>query len=756
MFDRLSRRQFVKITGGFVTGVTAAGSAPLIEILRANAANQAGYKVVGYFENWSQYRSGGGKFLPEQIDASLFTHINFAFGIFGFITKSVNPSNPSLTGNYTIEPVEWNDQTVLYPAIQKLKQKNPNLKTLLSIGGWSFNDPQDPNQIGTYTSNLFSQMAATSAGRQQFISSAIQYAKKYGFDGIDLDWEYPGYSGRGGKPEDIPNFLKLVEEFRSAISGNNLLLTMASPAIVPSGVPAQYHSNPQSYFKWLAECAQYFDWLNVMSYDYHGAFPNEKVTGMNAPLPEDSTLGGKFSVKNTVEAYLNAEIPTSKIVLGLPSYGRSFNVSSPLSLASNGPGKSYSSAGPAGVATGIPGILAYYEIADRIATGDLKRQWDQSTMTPYAYKSQNGEWISYDDAESIGYKTSYLIEQGLAGAMYWAIGLDKFQAGFPLIKTTKSILANPSSRPKLPAALVKIPKGPHSWMDKLSDSKKISKINIPGTHETCALYGIGAICQDRTLIEQLEAGIRFIDIRCRHFDNNFAIHHDKVYQNLNFHEGVRDVCIEFLKANPSEFIVMLIKPEYEETNNTRTFQETFDSYIEGNEEFWYFDDRIPTVKEVRGKIVLLSRFGGNKGIDALPWADNATFDIVKNGGTLKIQDEYKFNFFIDDTIGDSVLTGIGDILSPQNIAVGIGLMISSKWEKITNLLDRSKSDASDNWYINYTSAWSINGFSGVFANSINPQVYDYLGAENFSNRLGTFAMDFPDNNMINRIISLNK
>lgn len=285
-------------------------------------------------------------------------------------------------------------------------------------------------------------------------------------------------------------------------------------------------------------------------------------------------------------------------------------------------------------------------------------------------------------------------------------------------------------------------------MDKLTDSKKISKINIPGTHETCALYGIGAICQDRTLIEQLEAGIRFIDIRCRHFDNNFAIHHGNVYQNLNFHEGVRDVCIEFLKANPSEFIVMSIKKEYDEKNNTRTFQQTFDSYIKGNKEFWYFDDRIPTVKEVRGKIVLLSRFGGNEGIDASPWADNATFDIAKNGGTLKIQDEY--------SLDDTVTTVIVDILTPP-IFSGITLkVVNNKWEKIKNLLDRSKSDASDNWYINYTSAWSINAFPGVFADFINPQLYDYLGAENFSNRLGTFAMDFPDNNIINRIIDLNK
>jgi len=288
MFDEISRRQFVKLTGGFVVGAAAAGSTPLINVLTANAQNSTGYKIVGYFENWSQYRQGGGQFFPAQIDPSLYTHINFAFGIFGYISKGIDPNNPRLTGDYRIQPIEWNDQTVLYPEIQKLKQKNPNLKTLLSIGGWGFNDPQDPIQIGTYTYPLFSQMAASSAGRQQFINSAIEYAHKYGFDGIDLDWEYPAVTDRGGKPEDFDNFLTLLNEFRNAINsdsaGQKLLLTIASPAI-----PKGESKTSQEFFQWLAQCAGYLDWLNVMSYDYHGAFPDDKVTGVNAPLAEDST-----------------------------------------------------------------------------------------------------------------------------------------------------------------------------------------------------------------------------------------------------------------------------------------------------------------------------------------------------------------------------------------------------------------------------------------------------------------------------------
>jgi chitinase len=160
-------------------------------------------RLVGYFENWAQYRpAGNGQFFPDQIDPILFTHINFAFGLLGFVTWSVDPTanrtgDQRYTGDYTIQPIEWNDQCKLYPALQALKQRNPSLKTLLSIGGWSINSCDDmpasgnPHPYGPYTCQLFSKMASTPEGRSQFIKSAIAYAGKYGFDGIDIDWSTP-------------------------------------------------------------------------------------------------------------------------------------------------------------------------------------------------------------------------------------------------------------------------------------------------------------------------------------------------------------------------------------------------------------------------------------------------------------------------------------------------------------------------------------------------------------------------------------
>jgi chitinase len=409
-------------------------------------------RLIGYFENWAQYRPAGGKFLPAQIDPAHFTHINFAFGIFGFITRSVDPQNPRLTGDFTVQPVEWNDQTLLYPALQQLKQGNPALKTLLSIGGWSFNDPQDVNQIGTLTSGLFSQMASSSAGRQQFIESAIAYARNYGFDGIDIDWEYPGYAGRGGAPADLANFLALVTEFR-AMAGPGFLLSMAAPAVVPTGVPAEYHQDPASYYAWLAVCAQQLDWLNVMCYDYHGAFDDAAAvgTGVNAPLLRDSSPNGTFSIQATLAGYLGAGIPSDKLNLGMPTYGRTYTVSNPSQLGSDSaPGKPFSGPGPAGAATGTPGILAYYEIAGNTS---LVQNWDNATLTPYAYNAQTGLWISYDNPESLGYKISYALGHNLGGAMIWAIDNDAFASGSPLISSVKGILDNPASAPVIPDAV---------------------------------------------------------------------------------------------------------------------------------------------------------------------------------------------------------------------------------------------------------------------------------------------------------------
>jgi GH18 family chitinase len=120
------------------------------------------YRVVCYYTNWSQYRTGNAKFLPANIDPSLCTHIMFAFA--------------KLT-NGLLDMVEWNDQS-MYAAVEALRSQNPNLKVLLSVGGWNMG------------SGPFSDMAISTTARAAFVSSTVTFLQQYGFDGLDLDWVF--------------------------------------------------------------------------------------------------------------------------------------------------------------------------------------------------------------------------------------------------------------------------------------------------------------------------------------------------------------------------------------------------------------------------------------------------------------------------------------------------------------------------------------------------------------------------------------
>lgn len=174
-------------------------------------------RVVSYFDNWSQYHTAtlGGqscRFMPTNIDGSYVTNIMYAFAVFD--------------SNFNVKTFEWNDEE-LYSQVIAKKRQYPHIKVSLAIGGWNFN-------LHDETKHLYSEMASTKANRQKFIKSAIAFAHKYSFDGIDIDWEYPGWEEQGGQPRDTENFSLLLKEFREAIDADThatkLLFTVASPA----------------------------------------------------------------------------------------------------------------------------------------------------------------------------------------------------------------------------------------------------------------------------------------------------------------------------------------------------------------------------------------------------------------------------------------------------------------------------------------------------------------------------------------------
>ncbi len=182
----------------------------------------------------------------------------------------------------------------------------------------------------------------------------------------------------------------------------------------------------------------------------------------------------------------------------------------------------------------------------------------------------------------------------------------------------------------------------NDWMRVLDGRLRLSELSIPGTHDAGARFEPlpgTARCQSLTIAEQLASGVRFLDIRCRHLNDQFAIYHGIVDQQLRFEE-VLGATRDFLKANPSECVVMSILEESSASGATRSFEATFASYVAADAALWSLGDGIPALDQVRGKIVLLRRFRANApplGIDASRWPDNSSF----TSGRIKVQDIYR-------------------------------------------------------------------------------------------------------------------
>ncbi|WP_420707444.1 glycosyl hydrolase family 18 protein [Paenibacillus sp. 1001270B_150601_E10] len=422
---------------------------------KADAAAAAStYKSVGYFIEWAIYDQN---YQVEHIDGSQLTHLNYAFADVCWNGRHGNPSNakdnpnkqtwpckdsgvPTQTGNVPNGaivlgdpwadvnhddgiPLEWEECSKglcgNFYKLKQLKAKYPHLKTLLSVGGWTW-------------SNRFSDVAADPTARQNFANSAVNVIRTYGFDGIDVDWEYPvegGLTGNSARPEDKQNFTLLLQDVRAKLNqagsedGRTYLLTIATRA-------------NESYLRTteIAQVASIVDWMNIMTYDFHGDW--EQATNHNAPLysdPHDPSSSTGFYVDYAVKAYKQAGVPSDKIVLGLPFYGRGWK------NCAKGPNQDglYQACTPdynGDVAargtwdnyeTGSTGMFDYGDlIANMVNKNGYTRYWNDAAKVPYLYQPSTGTFISYEDLESISYKTAYIKSESLGGAMIWDISMD--------------------------------------------------------------------------------------------------------------------------------------------------------------------------------------------------------------------------------------------------------------------------------------------------------------------------------------------
>ncbi|KAI3506086.1 hypothetical protein L1887_28442 [Cichorium endivia] len=319
------------------------------------------------------------RYPASEIETSYFSHVYYAFVL-------------PFPKTYALE-IMPNDVENLLEFSNASTRWTPFANTVLSIGGGG----------GGALPGTFSQMASDQYSRTTFINSTIKVARDYNFDGVDLDWEFPS------NDNDMSNLGLLFKEWFEAIEYEANVtrrprLVLTSAVYYASNI--SFDGGPRLYP--IEAITQYVDWISPMCFDYHGSWEN--FTGLHTALYDPNT---DLSIDFGIRTWIRAGVPTQKIVMGLPLYGRTWSLADP----------QVNTVGARTIGTGPgSGLLVYSEVINFNMENNATVVFDNKMVSYYSYSGNS--WISYDDVRSIELKVRYAQSRALGGYFFWALGQD--------------------------------------------------------------------------------------------------------------------------------------------------------------------------------------------------------------------------------------------------------------------------------------------------------------------------------------------
>lgn len=391
-----------------------------LPLLCASVVSANTLMSVGYFNGGGDVTAGPGGDI-NKLDVRQITHLNYSFGL--VYNNEKDETNDALKDASKLHQI-WLSQKVQDDLLKipQLRKQNPNLKVLLSVGGWG--------------ARGFSGAAATKDTRAVFIQSAQEIIAKYGLDGIDLDWEYPVNGAWGlveSQPADRANFTALLTELRAAL-GHKKLLTIAVGANAES---------PKSWVD-VKAIAPSLDYINLMTYDmaYGTQYFNSNL--YDSTQWPTVAAADKYSADFVVNNYLAAGLKPSQMNLGIGFYGRvpkravepgidwtkADAQNNPVTQPYFGP-QQIALFASLGYDLSKDTYVKYNDIVGKLLNDLQKRfteHWDDEAKVPWlSVQSAEGKplfALSYENPRSVAIKADYIKAKGLAGAMFWEYGAD--------------------------------------------------------------------------------------------------------------------------------------------------------------------------------------------------------------------------------------------------------------------------------------------------------------------------------------------